>query len=266
MRQVLSDHIALVTGASSGIGAATAWELLRRGAHVVLAARRADELNYLVKQMSQAGYHAIAIPTDVRDPVQVRRTVDQMLERFGRIDVVVNNAGVGWETSFAETSVEDMNRVVDSNLRGAMLMTQAVLPTMLQQRRGTLIFIASVAGHIAVDPLYSASKFGLRGFALALRRELKSSGVSSSLVSPGFIRTAMNEHMRHFPLPMPSPEVIAPTIANLVSHPHREVIIPHFYYGLIGVEHLFPWLADIAIRHGRASLVHTEKILPNNRQ
>jgi short-subunit dehydrogenase len=187
----LLDDVAIVTGASAGIGAATARELARRGANVVLAARRADALEAHAQTIRDAGGEAMVIPTDVADPEQAARLVERTVAAFGRVDVLVNNAGVNWSRQLAATAPDDVAGLVKVNLLGPMLLTRAVLPDMLERRRGAIISVGSLAGRVAMEPLYSASKYGLRGFSLALRRQLAGSGVSVSLVSPGNIDTAM---------------------------------------------------------------------------
>lgn len=255
LSQVLRGEVAIVTGASSGIGANAAWELARRGATVVLAARRVAELEVQASRINSAGYRAVAIPTDVTDAMQVAQLMEQTIDMFGQVDVLVNNAGIGWLKPLVKSSIEEVTQVVNVNLLAAMFMTRTVLPGMLERRHGALIFVASVSGHVAVDPLYSATKFGLRGFSLALHRELAGSNISVSVVSPGFIRTAMS---RHTPLSegmqrrLPGPDLVAKTIADLVIKPRREVVVPGFYSALIGVEHAFPSLADLVIRRIRS--------------
>jgi NAD(P)-dependent dehydrogenase (short-subunit alcohol dehydrogenase family) len=250
--QTLVDKTAIVTGASSGIGAVTAFEFARRGAQVVLAARRVDELAAQVKAITLAGYRAVAIPTDVTDLAQVKSLIEQTLTQFGRVDVLVNNAGMAWRESFLENSTEQITHIVNVNLLGVILLTHAVLPSMLERHSGTIISVASVAAHIAVDPLYCATKFGVRGFSLSLRRELAGSGVSVSIVSPGFVRTPMNRHMR---LPMPGPEIVARAIADLAVKPRREVVVPGYYSPMIAFDRLFPGLADLFIRSNRSKVV-----------
>ena len=254
LSQVLMGEVAIVTGASSGIGADAAWELARRGATVVLAARRVGELEAQASRINSAGYRAVAIPTDVTDAIQVNRLTEQTTDMFGRVDVLVNNAGIGWLKPLVESSIDEVTQVVNVNLLGAMFMTRAVLPGMLERRHGALIFVASVSAHIAVDPLYSATKFGLRGFSLALHRELAGSNISVSVVSPGFIRTAMSKHTplsEDMQRRLPGPELVAKTIADLVVKPRREVIVPGFYSVFIGVERVFPSLADLVMRRSR---------------
>jgi len=255
-QQPLAGKVVIVTGASSGIGAVTAKELGRRGALVVLAARRVNELEAQASAITGAGYQAVAIPTDVTDPLQVTRLVERTVEFFGRVDVLVNNAGLAWQEPFIENSTQQITHILNVNLLGAILMTHAVLPGMLERHHGAIIFVASVAAHIAVDPLYCATKFGVRGFSLSLYRDLANSGVSASIVSPGFVSTPMNHHMR---MRMPGPEVVAKAIANLAVHPRREVVVPGYYRPLIAGERLFPWVADRVIRLSRRRIIPTRK-------
>lgn len=250
LQQALTDKVVIVTGASSGIGAATAQELARYGAQVVLAARREDELAKQVAEITGAGHLAVAIPTDISDNTQIMRLVDQVLDRFGRIDVLVNNAGVGWQIPFVDESVERIDQMIDINLRGAILATHAVLPGMLERRHGAIIAVASVAGHIAVSSMYSATKYGLRGFMLALRRELAGTGVAASVVSPGFIRTALSGESRFL---RPGPDVVARAIADLVVKPRREVIVPGYYIPLVALGNSLPQLLDVGLRASGAT-------------
>src|SRR3954471_17155997 len=218
-----AGEIAIVTGASSGIGAATARELARRGAVVVLAARRAEALEAQAEAIRDAGGQALTIPTDLSDRDQLTGLADRTLSTFGRVDVLVNNAGVNWSRSLAMTPPDDVVGVLEVNLVAAMLLTRAVLPGMLGRRHGAVITIGSLSGRVAMEPLYSASKYGLRGFSLALRRQLDGTGVSASLVSPGNVRTAMTSHVD---ADLPEPEVVAEVVADLMSHPRREVVVP----------------------------------------
>lgn len=232
-----------MTGASSGIGAATARELARRGATVVLAARRVPELQTQVQAIREFGGNALAVPADVADAADLTLLTERTLAAFGRADVLVNNAGVNWHTPLAASSPDGITGLVSVNLLGAMLLTRAVLPGMLARRHGAIITVASLSGRVAMEPLYSATKYGLRGFSLALRRQLAGSGVSVSLVSPGNINTAMT---RHVAARMPEPELVATAIADLVRHPRRETVIPRRHYAIAWLEQVLPGVADLA--------------------
>jgi NADP-dependent 3-hydroxy acid dehydrogenase YdfG len=253
---VLTGEVAIVTGASSGIGAATARELGRRGAVVVLAARRADALEAQAEAIRAEGGQALAIPTDVTDRAQLTQLVEGATAMFGRVDVLVNNAGVFWSRAVASTQPDEVVEVVEVNLLAAMLLTRAVLPGMLERRHGAVVTIGSLSGRVAMEPLYSATKYGLRGFSLALRRQLAGTGVSASLVSPGNVRTPMTAHVK---ADLPEPELVAEAVADLVTHPRREVVVPGKHYAIAWLEQALPRLADLAYRRRHWSPVIDEE-------
>jgi NADP-dependent 3-hydroxy acid dehydrogenase YdfG len=246
----LLGEVAIVTGASSGIGAATAIELGRRGASVVLAARREDHLNTQAQTIRRAGGEALAIPTDMADALQISALVERATAAFGRVDVLVNNAGAGWLRPLAHSAPDELADLVAVNLLGAMLLTRGVLPGMLERRHGAIISVGSLSGRVAMEPLYSATKYGIRGFSLALRRQLAGSGVSVSLVSPGNVKTAMTSHVT---ARMPEPDIVAKQIARLVAHPRREVVIPRKHYAIAWLEQALPRVADFAHQRRRWS-------------
>jgi NADP-dependent 3-hydroxy acid dehydrogenase YdfG len=243
MPQTVVDKVVIVTGASSGIGAATALEFARQGAKVVLAARRADKLIEQVARIMDAGGQALAVPADVTDTEQVQQLIEQARETFGPIDILVNNAGANWGKALSETTPDEIIRLLHVNLLGTMLLTHAVLPEMQLRHQGAIISVGSVASHVAIEPLYSAAKFGVRGFSLALRRQLTGSGIAVSLVSPGNIRTQMTSAIQE---PMPGPEVVASAVVHLACAPRREVILPLKYHGVVWLDRLFPSVADFA--------------------
>lgn len=244
-RAPLAGEVAIVTGASSGIGAATARELARRGVAVVLTARRAGRLAEQLTQIKRAGGTALAVPADMADANAITLLVDRATRAFGKVDVLVNNAGAFWSTALSQSPPEQIAALAQVNLLGAMLATRAVLPGMLERRHGSIICVGSLSGRVAMEPVYSATKYGLRGFSLALRRQLAGTGVAVSLVSPGRIATEMTSHIT---APLPGPEPVAATIAGLIAKPRREVIVPSRHYAIAWLEGAFPALTDIAYR------------------
>jgi short-subunit dehydrogenase len=245
VRRDLDEAVAIVTGASAGIGAATASELARRGGRVVMAARGAEVLDAQARSIAADGGEALAVPTDISDNEQVEHLVARAHDAFGRVDVLVNNAGIGWTKLLVNSTADEIRRIVDINLTGAILMTRAVLPGMLERGRGAIVNVSSVCGRVAVEPLYSATKYGIRGFSLSLRRQLVGSDVSVSLVSPGNIRTEMTKDIDE---PMAEPEVVAKAIADLIRHPRRESVVPGKHYPVVWLEQGLPSLADLAYR------------------
>jgi NAD(P)-dependent dehydrogenase (short-subunit alcohol dehydrogenase family) len=239
----LEGEVAVVTGASSGIGAATARELGRRGATVVLAARREASLREQVSRIRDEDGQALAVTADLRDPAGAAALAARALAEHGRVDVLVNNAGLAWDRPLASSAPGEIADLVQVDLVAAMQLARELLPGMLERRHGAIICVGSLSGRVAMEPLYSAAKHGLRGFTLALRRQLASSGVSVSLVSPGKIHTAMAR-----PPGGPPPELVAGVIADLVRRPRREVIVPRRHYALSWLEQLCPPLIDMACR------------------
>ena len=236
--------VAIITGASSGIGVATAHELARCGYALVLAARSVVPMQQLAGELTQRGAPSLAVPTDVTRAEDIRRLVRLTLERFGRIDVLINNAGISIVQSTEVTDVPDPT--LNTNLLAPIQLTHAVVPTMLAQRSGHIINIGSVAGHIGTpgNARYAASKFGLRGYSEAVRRELRPQGVHVSLVSPGFIRTPMTSSLR---FPMPGPEIVARAVSSLLLRPRREMVVPSLYRPLIWLNDVLPGFVDGAL-------------------
>ncbi|CAA9395748.1 MAG: 3-oxoacyl-[acyl-carrier protein] reductase, partial [uncultured Chloroflexia bacterium] len=237
----VKDKVVIITGASAGIGAATARALARRGATVVLAARRAPELTTLVAEIEAQGGRALAVPTDVSQRADIDHLVKQTLDAYGRIDVLVNNAGITGGSQLFDSDDQEMERIINVNMLAPARCIQAVLPAMQQQRSGVIVNMGSVSGEVAIRGLYSATKFGLRGMSDALRRELRGSGIEVVLIAPGFIRTSMTEGLK---LPMPGPEAVARAVIDGIRRPRRRIIVPAIYAPLAFVAKVLPWLVD----------------------
>jgi len=194
----LSNKVAIVTGASSGIGEATASALAAEGMKVALMARRADRLRLLANKInSSCPGEALSIEADVTDPEAVRWTVSTTMERWGRVDVLVNNAGVMYLGPVADADVEDLRRMVDINLMGAIYMTHAVLPIMKAQGGGHLVNVSSVSGRLVSSrsAVYSATKFALNAFSDGLRQEVGGSRIRVTVVEPGAVLTELTDHI-----------------------------------------------------------------------
>jgi short-subunit dehydrogenase len=206
----------------------------------VLAARHVDQLNLLVEEIVHEGGCALAVPTDLRERGDIDRLVQTTAETFGRIDLLVNNAGVGGGSSISDED-ETMQQLVIVNLLAPARLVQAALPYMRKQGGGMIINIGSVVGEIGVGCMYSATKFGLCGLSEAMRRELRQDNVTVVLIALGLIRTPMSTDFKG---PMPGPELVARTIANAIRHPRRTIIVPWPYRLLIYGAKLFPGFTD----------------------
>ncbi|MGH7724993.1 MAG: SDR family oxidoreductase [Candidatus Eiseniibacteriota bacterium] len=187
----LLHQVALVTGASRGIGKAIALELARAGANAVLAARDAAGLAKVAAEIESLGQKALAVPTDVREERAVSALVESALERFARVDILINNAGLGHFGPVDELPVSSFDEMLSVNLRGAFLCTRAVVPAMKRQGGGAIVNIASVAGLVGNPNLsgYNASKFGLMGFSEAIMLELRHFGIKVIAICPGSTAT-----------------------------------------------------------------------------
>ncbi len=192
MRLDLSGRVAIVTGASRGIGRQTALTLAGAGATVVLTSR-GDAAEAVAAEVSAAGGQALAIAADVADAGAVQRVIETTVERFGRIDVLVNNAGITRDQLLLRMKRDDWDAVIATNLTGTFLCTQAVLKTMLKQRSGRIISISSVVGQSGNpgQTNYAATKAGIIGFSKALAREVASRSITVNVVAPGLIDTDM---------------------------------------------------------------------------
>jgi 3-oxoacyl-[acyl-carrier protein] reductase len=191
----LTGRVALVTGASQGIGRACALALAEAGANVALAARNEEKLAAVAKEMEGKGAQAASFAMDVSNEDSVKAAVKAAIERFGKIDILVNNAGITKDTLLMRMKRADWDSVLQTNLSGAFFTTQAVISSMLKQRWGRIVNITSVFGQMgqAGQANYSASKAGLIGFTMAMAREVASRSITVNAVAPGYIETAMTE-------------------------------------------------------------------------
>jgi short-subunit dehydrogenase len=227
-------RVALVTGASSGIGATLARRLAADGARVALVARRRAALEAVAKEIRAGGGEALVVPCDVADAEQVERAADDVLAHYGRVDLLVNNAGYGRHRAFLAWDVADMERMMRVNYLGALYFTKAIVPSMVERRCGWLVFVASVAGRIGLpeEVPYAASKFALVGLAEGLSLELERFGVHVLTVCPGAIRTPFfdEETLRRLPpvarRSMVEPEALVDAIVDALAHGRRELTFP----------------------------------------
>ncbi|MEP6483117.1 MAG: SDR family NAD(P)-dependent oxidoreductase [Rudaea sp.] len=199
MNKPLAGRVALVTGASSGIGDATARALAAAGADVAITARRADRLDALARDIEKEDVKAFVIEADLLQEPENRRIVVETEKRFGRLDILVNNAGVMLLSPVADSNPDDWRRMLDLNVLAMMVSSQAALEGMRQRGSGDIINISSTAGRIANPAAagYSASKFAVVAFSESLRREVQKDKVRVCVIEPGLVATELREHIPH---------------------------------------------------------------------
>ena len=252
------NQVVIITGASSGIGEATAKRLARDGLRVTLAARRQDELERVAREIQAAGGQALAVPTDVRDGAAIHHMVAATLTLWGRVDVLVNNAGLGYSRRVVNLDPVELRDQVSVNLIAVIECAQAVLPAMLWQNSGHIVNIASLAGLVGLpaSSVYAATKAAVIIFSDSLRREVKSRGIHVTAFCPGFVATNFSPRLKKIAEGRPAAtrlpgvmrvDYVADRIADVLRHPRRRVIVPASWGWLAGVAEAIPWLADMVL-------------------
>ena len=256
MAESLKGKVVLITGASSGFGHDAAWLFAREGCSVVLAARRIDRLQALATAIQAEGGEAFAVPVDVANREEIELMVDTILDLYGQIDILFNNAGFGRQGWLENLAVErDIDTQIGVNLLGLIQVTHAILPHMIKRREGHIINMSSVAGWIAPPTysIYSASKFGVRGFTDALRREVEPFGIDVSGIYPGWAPTEFSQHSGNSPMktsiirrvfPSTTSEAVAERVVELAKRPRRAVVMPWLFNIAIWADWFMPWLVD----------------------
>ncbi|MBE9206568.1 SDR family NAD(P)-dependent oxidoreductase [Nostoc sp. LEGE 06077] len=230
----LEGKVAIITGASAGIGKATAIALAAEGAQVVIAARRSERLDTVVQKITENGGKALPIVTDVTDEAQVKNLVDKAIAAWGRVDILVNNAGIAVVGEIDGGNTASWLRMIDVNVLGVLYATHAVLPILKTQNSGHIVNISSVAGRTARAGIgiYNATKWGVNGFSEALRQEVYQHNIRVTIIEPGLVDTEINdliddpiakqrsEERRKTVTPLES-EDIAAAIVYAVTQPPR---------------------------------------------
>ena len=214
MTEGIEGKVVVITGASSGLGEASARLLAKKGAKVVIGARRLDRLQALARELDLR--NDAAVQTDVTDRSQVQRLVDRAREMHGRVDVMINNAGLMPQSLLESLRVEDWDRMIDVNIKGVLYGIAAVLPVMIAQKSGHIINVSSVAGHKvrAGGTVYSATKHAVRAISEGLRQEVKPHHIRTTIISPGAVDTELPQ------------SVTDPAVAERIKKSYAEQAIP----------------------------------------
>ncbi|MGC2353422.1 MAG: SDR family oxidoreductase [Candidatus Udaeobacter sp.] len=216
MSNKIRGKVVVITGASSGLGEAAARLLSAQGATVVLGARRSDRLQSLADELSGSGGKALAVATDVTHRNQVKRLVDTAAQKFGRVDAMINNAGIMPRAPLERLTIDDWDRTIDVNIKGVLYGIAAALPHMKKQKSGHMIFVSSVAGHkIGADfAVYAATKHAVRALAEGFRQEVKPYNIRTTIISPGAVATELPD------------SVTEPDIAAKIRTYYDDIAIP----------------------------------------
>jgi hypothetical protein len=276
MAESLKDKVVLITGASSGFGASAAQLFAKEGASVVLAARRINRLQDLAEKIQAQGGEALAVPVDISERAEINAMIQTVFEIYDHVDILFNNAGFG-RLDFLEnlSSHRDIEMQVAINLVGTIQVTRAVLPYLIARRQGHIINMSSIAGFIGAPTysIYAATKFGLRGFTEALRREVAPFGINVSGIYPGPAATEFGTHTgaasfkKNFKVPgwtTMTSEAVACKVVQIAIHPRRTVIMPWWFSPIIWVNYIFPAFTDWVIRKNFTEKYHLPGMSPAN--
>jgi 3-oxoacyl-[acyl-carrier protein] reductase len=248
----LQDKIAIVTGASRGIGRATALELAKNGAHIALIARDKAKLREVAEQVRALGREALILPGDVADQDQVIGIVKETLARWGRVDILVSNAGIYYHSTIFDLTANLMEKSLEVNFLSHVYAVLAVLPIMLEQRDGHIVLVSSMAAKrgVPTDVPYAPAKYALTGFAEVIRQELYGSGVEVSTIMPGRVKSDFVQGLE-FPWVTPKmpPGWVSQAIISAIQHRKTEVLVLHFHTRILHYVNTFlkevsPRLAD----------------------
>lgn len=277
-RPAIDGKVVVVTGASSGIGEATAREFARAGAITVLAARRVERLKRLESEIEEMGGQALAIPTDLTDLNQITNLVKTTLSRFGRIDVLANIAGWGLYDWFEELSPSELRQSYEVNVIGLAELTRQVIPTMKDQRSGFILNMSSYVSRISVPPLtvYASTKYAIEGLTDGLRRALLPWGITVIRIHPSSVSgTEFNKNVVRpgtvdysaVPIGRISREQLAHHILRLIEKPRRALFISRIYEVPVLLNKVFPdvvdWVSETWVRRKRKNeLPPSEEVAP----
>ena len=245
------NKVVLITGASSGIGKETAIEFAKKGSNIILVARREDKLEQVATQLKKFPISTLVCQCDVSKKDQVKEMSKKVLDKFGHVDVLVNNAGFAIYGSVSDLSIDDIESQMETNYFGMVYCIKNFLPLMLTRKSGHIVNVASVAASFGLPGIasYCASKFAMLGFSEGLKHELKNTGVGITVVSPIMVRTNFFDHDSFAKMPKYSPtslssKTVAKTILKAANSSRLEIIVPSVVRGAVWMKNTFPYLIN----------------------
>lgn len=247
----LKQKTVVITGASSGIGAASCVEFAKKGANLALVARRKNKLEELQKALEKFNIKTLVCECDVSQKSHVQKMSEKVLEEFGKIDVLVNNAGFAIYGTVLELTIEEIEAQMATNYFGMVYCTKYFLPKMLEQNSGHIVNVASVAASFGLPGIapYCASKFAMLGFSEGLRHELHGTNVGVTVVSPIMVRTNFFDHPSFKSMPKYSPtslsaETVAKAVVSAANSSRLEIIVPGLVRGAVWAKHTIPHIIN----------------------
>jgi len=245
------NKIVVITGASSGIGRETAIQFAKKGAQIILVARRKQKLEELEKELQKFNVSTMVCQCDVSDKSQVKEMSQTVLEKFDSVDILVNNAGFAIYGSVSNLTIDDIESQMATNYFGMIYCIKNFLPSMLKKKSGHIVNVASVAASFGLPGIasYCASKFAMLGFSEGLKHELKDTGVGITVVSPIMVRTDFFDHPSFEKMPKYSPtslssKTVAKTILRAANSPRLEIIVPSVVRGAVWMKNTFPYFIN----------------------
>ena len=245
------DKVVLITGASSGIGYASAIQFAKKGANIILVARKKNKLEQTAKDLKKFNVSTLVCECDVSDKSQVKKMSQKVFEKYESIDILVNNAGFAIYGSISSLTTEEIESQISTNYLGMVYCIKNFLPLMLKKKSGHIVNVASVAGSFGLPGIasYCASKFAMLGFSEGLKHELKGTGIGITVVSPIMVRTNFFDHPSFSKMPKYSPtslsaETVAKAILKASSSPRLEIIVPSVVRIAVWLKSTFPYLIN----------------------
>ena len=247
----LKGKVVLITGASSGIGKASALQFAKQGANIVLVGRNKEKLNQVAQEIKNLQVSVFVSQCDVADKNQVETMSKQVFEKFDSVDILVNNAGFAIYGSVSQLSIEEIESQMKTNYFGMIYCVKNFLPKMIKKNSGHIVNVASVAASFGLPGIasYCASKFAMLGFSEGLKHELKGTGVGITVVSPIMVRTNFFDHPSFEKMPKYSPtslssETVAKAVVKAANSSRLEIIVPSVVRGVVWMKETFPFFIN----------------------